>query len=187
MCNREDILNVHNWVPVSLVNGPGKRSVIWLQGCCFDCPGCFNPDARLMVLRKPMSVAQIVDNLPYGEIEGITISGGEPFLQPLGLKALCRAVKKRGLTVMVYSGYTLQALKQHRDPAVTAALDFIDILIDGLFKKNIAANSCWAGSGNQKVHYLSGKYRDYKHRIIPGQQYQEIQIDAAGSITITGF
>jgi anaerobic ribonucleoside-triphosphate reductase activating protein len=90
---------------------------------------------------------------PVGEPrDGISVLGGEPFAQPDGLAALLRGLKARDVHTTVYTGYTLGALLQQRDPAVREALQLTDLLIDGPFVPALADHAGeWRGSRNQRL------------------------------------
>jgi anaerobic ribonucleoside-triphosphate reductase activating protein len=96
-------------------------------------------------------------------IEGVSILGGEPFEQPAGVAAFARRVKQRGLTVMVYSGYTLAELRARPEPAVADLLGDIDLLVDGRYDRALPeppppVGRRWLGSTNQTMHYLTTAY-----------------------------
>lgn len=142
------LLNLHAFVPVSYVNGPGARAVVWTQGCSRRCEGCRNPlthSHELRTLVDPQRLAAVILAIPA--IQGLTISGGEPAKQPLAAELLCRAVRDGGLSVMVFTGWTLEELRQCRDRAVQVLLGQIDILVDGPFIQHLAdKNLLWRGS-----------------------------------------
>lgn len=179
---------LHGFLPVSTVNGPGKRSVVWVQGCIFDCPGCFNQEARPFTRDRLVTGSELIAQIP-SEVEGITISGGEPFCQAWALIGFCREVKARGLTIMLYSGYTLARIKAIYDPACLGLLEQADILVDGLYEQKIPATNPWAGSGNQQVHFLSTRYSAILLPVDQKKQarYEEIIIDEEGLVIHTGF
>ena len=84
--------------------------------------------------------------------DGVSVLGGEPFAQPVGLAALLRRLKTRGVHTLVYSGYTLEALARRPEPAVRVALEFTDLLIDGPFVADLAEGAGeWRGSRNQRL------------------------------------
>jgi anaerobic ribonucleoside-triphosphate reductase activating protein len=90
---------------------------------------------------------------PSGEPrDGVTILGGEPFLQPVGLAALLGRIKAHGVHTTVYTGYTLEALGRRPEPAVRVALELTDLLIDGPFVASLAQGAGeWRGSRNQRL------------------------------------
>ncbi len=110
-----------------------------------------------------MSVAETVELLLAADGEprdGVTVLGGEPFLQPEGLAALMRELKKRNHHITLYSGYTIEELRARPEPSVHEALALADILIDGPFVASLTngANE-WRGSTNQQIIYDPASYQ----------------------------
>ncbi len=159
-------LNVAAWEERSVVNGPGERFVLWMQGCPFRCPGCFNQDFLPFIERYRMSVeevAALICQVP--DIEGVTYSGGEPMVQAKGLYYLSQFLRAEGLTIVCYSGYTLEELRATHNPWVHSLLGCVDILIDGRYEEAQRANLPWRGSRNQQVHFLTDVYRHLESQV----------------------
>jgi anaerobic ribonucleoside-triphosphate reductase activating protein len=158
-------LNVAATVAATQALGPGLRAVVWVQGCCFNCPGCVSPEwipKNLARLVRPEDLA--VELLARQDIDGFTFSGGEPMLQAAGLAHLVQTARRqRDLTVISFSGFTLAQLLQRQEkmPGVAEFLGEIDVLIDGLYVAGKNDNQGMRGSANQRIHYLSGRLRDY--------------------------
>ena len=128
----------------SLIEGPGRRSVVQRQGCPIRCPGCVVPETHEPVGGAELSVADVM--------AALLDPAGEPFYQPAGLLALLQALKMRGIHTVAYSGYTLEALRRRPEPEVGAALNLIDLLIDGPFIAALADGAGeWRGSRSQRV------------------------------------
>ncbi|MDP2688869.1 MAG: 4Fe-4S single cluster domain-containing protein [Deltaproteobacteria bacterium] len=174
-------LNIHAIIPDSMVNGPGRRMVVFFQGCGRGCPGCFNPETHPFGPRELLTVEEILGRLPTGPVEGITVSGGEPFMQPEGLYRLLEAAGRRGLTTVVYTGFRLAELKGR----AAECLEHMDVLIDGGYEEAKAEPTLLArGSSNQEFRFLTPRYSigDF---IMPGKV--EVTIGPGGVITETGF
>jgi len=158
--NYPGLLNVHSIVPVSVSMGPGKRYVVWVQGCSRHCPDCINPlthSHRPQILLDPRRLANSVLAVP--QIEGLTVTGGEPLEQPAAVACLCRIVKEKGLSIMVFTGWTYKSICNSDDPDVKNLLEQIDILVDGPFVPvQIDSSLLWRGSGNQKIYLLTNRY-----------------------------
>ena len=104
-------LNVARWIARSRANGPGERFVLWVQGCVLACPGCWNPDTWRTSPRILVSVDEICERvLGTAGIEGVTFTGGEPFLQARALARVAGRVRAAGLSVMVFTGHELDEL-----------------------------------------------------------------------------
>ena len=141
----------------SVVEGPGRRSVVQLSGCSSRCTGCSVPETHDLRGGRARGVRTVVEALlaPEGEPrDGITVLGGEPFDQPDGLTALLAALRARrpDIHIALYSGYTIEALGRRREPSVRAALALADLLIDGPYVAHLTAGAGeWRGSTNQRV------------------------------------
>lgn len=154
------VLNLHAVVPASRANGPGRRAVVWTQGCRLRCPGCSNAGThshRPRRLVHPDALAEWILALPG--TEGVTVSGGEPFEQPVAVARLCRRVRAGGLSVMVFTGWPYPDARRCGSDAVQDLLRHIDLLVDGPFIQDLAdPNLLWRGSRNQHVRLLSDRY-----------------------------
>ena len=92
-------------------------------------------------------------------IEGITLLGGEPLAHAPAAAVLAEAVQQRGLSVMVFSGYTLEEIRQTADPDAEKLLRHTDILVDGPYQKDSPDTSRrWIGSSNQRIHFFGDRY-----------------------------
>lgn len=118
----------------SIVDGPGLRMTIFTQGCTHHCPGCHNPqthDPDGGSWAHTEDILMAVEENPL--LDGITLSGGDPFLQPIPCLELAKGAHQLGLNVWTYTGYTWEALFQENDPDKLALLKESDVLIDGPF------------------------------------------------------
>ena len=141
----------------SVVEGPGRRSVVQLSGCEKRCPGCIAVETWPLGSGVEMSVSEVVKATldPGGAPrDGVTVLGGEPFLQPEGLLSLVMRLKTHGQHVTLYSGYTLEELLSRQDPVISQIFGLADILIDGPFVKELSGDAGeWRGSTNQRIIY----------------------------------
>lgn len=163
--------------------GPYNRFVIWVHGCCFDCEGCLATNTKNGSYEE-IEVNALAQLIASSACEGITISGGEPFLQSTALLNLIRRVKEfRDIGVIVYSGFTLAEIKQ--DKVMSALLSDIDILIDGRYVKELDDNRAYVGSSNQMIHYLSSRYTNAGKTYYAAEKRRaEIKITANQAILI---
>jgi len=146
--------------------GPGRRWALWVQGCTIRCPGCCNPEMFAAERGTPTPVDALIARLDAARargVEGISVLGGEPFEQAAGVAAIARAARAMGLTVMVYSGYTLAELRARPDAA--ALLGEVDLLVDGRYDRERPeppppVGRRWLGSTNQTMHFLTAAYRE---------------------------
>ncbi len=154
------MLRVAQVVARTEAEGPGRRFALWFQGCPLRCPGCCNPEMLPFEGGRDVPLAEIVRQVESAGVEGITLLGGEPLAHAAGAAALARAVRAAGLSVMVFSGYTLAEARALPDPAVAELLAHTDILVDGPYRRDLPeARRRWIGSSNQQVHFLSDRYR----------------------------
>ena len=137
----------------SIVDGPGFRYVVFVQGCPHRCPGCHNPESHDFDAGQDMTVQEIFEEFKQNEhLHGITLSGGEPFCQAPALVELVKLVRDLGKDVMAFSGWTYEELLAKNDPAVNELLDLTDILVDGRYEeaeRNLTL--VYRGSENQRV------------------------------------
>lgn len=137
----------------SIVDGPGLRLTIFTQGCPHHCEGCHNPqthDPAGGFWAETEDILAVLAENPL--LDGITLSGGEPFLQPVPCRLLAEGAHRLGLTVWAYTGYTWEALLAENDTDRMALLREIDVLIDGPFL--LAERSLelrFKGSRNQRT------------------------------------
>jgi anaerobic ribonucleoside-triphosphate reductase activating protein len=155
-------LNKAHW-PVTVL-GPGRRIGLWVQGCSIHCPGCVSQDTWPRDPAKAISVADLVawcKRTAGDAVEGVTISGGEPFDQPVALAALLRALdawRRRAhldFDILCYSGYPLRTLE--RDHAAILAL--LDAVIPEPYVDRLPLTHVWRGSSNQTLVPLSARGR----------------------------
>ncbi len=179
----KSIINLHAVIPASRVNGPGLRMVVFFQGCALRCSGCFNPETHSADAARRIGVEELFYENLRDTVEGITVSGGEPFAQPDPLYALLSAAKERSLSTVVYTGfvYAFLALK----PETARSLSLIDVLIDGPYVESAAEDTLLArGSKNQTVHLLTSRY-SMDELYLPARA--EVSIAADGTVVSSGF
>ena len=175
-------INIARTLARSAANGPGERFVVWVQGCPLHCPGCWNGDtwsfSRRRIVTEEDLVAQI---LGTSGIEGVTLSGGEPFAQARALARVARAVRSAGLSVFVFTGYAREELTGPRHAELLAQTD---VLVSGRYlQEQRTAGLPWRGSANQRVDFLTDRYDAASMTDAPEV---EVMIGPTG-LTITGF
>ena len=153
------VLSIAQVVPDTDAEGPGRRFAVWFQGCPLRCPGCCNPEFLPFRGGTPTALSELCDQLASTEgVEGITLLGGEPFAHAEGAAAFARFARGRGLSVMVFSGYTLSQLREM--PKADALRTLTDVLVDGPYLRDRPDTTRrWVGSTNQEVHFLTDRYR----------------------------
>ena len=108
-------IRIGGTVSESIVDGPGIRFVVFCQGCLHDCPGCHNPESHDLNGGTLVDVEDLWKQISKGKLmQGVTFSGGEPFLQAEPLVDLAQKVKAAGLDLVVYTGYLFEELRELR-------------------------------------------------------------------------
>lgn len=180
---------INRYVKKTSVEGPGNRACIWVQGCPIKCDGCINEhmwDIDKGISMDIIDLSNII--LSVEGIEGITILGGEPFYQPQAVYLLCKIAKEHNLSIMVFTGYTIDKLQQSNDKWVHKLLSITDLLIDGPYiNKYQDFNRPWIGSSNQRYHYLSDRYKYLEKSIQNIKNGFDIRISPQGEILINGM
>jgi anaerobic ribonucleoside-triphosphate reductase activating protein len=176
-------LRLHSLVERSDANGPGTRAVLWVQGCTLGCPGCFNGDTHDAEIGDRAPVDALVERLTRLDgIEGVTVSGGEPFQQAAALHALVDGLRRRtSLSIVLFSGYRRAEIE--RLPMGPAILAASDVLLAGRYvasRWRAAVDRLWGG---KEIHFLSARYGPADFESGPDA---EVLIDDRGALRITG-
>jgi anaerobic ribonucleoside-triphosphate reductase activating protein len=152
-----DKIRISGIVPESIVDGPGIRFVLFVQGCEMNCPGCHNPATHDKNGGFDITADEIMEKIAANPlIDGVTFSGGEPFLQAEELAPLAEKIKAAGLSLIVYSGYTYEQLKSRKGADKLLAL--ADFLVDGRFlEEEKSLELRFRGSRNQNVIDLNAE------------------------------
>jgi len=157
-------LSVAQTVACTEAEGPGKRYALWFQGCPLRCPGCCNPEMLPFDGGHRVALIDLLRDIEEAvrehNVEGVTLLGGEPLAHAAGAVVLARALRERGLSVMIFSGYTLEQARALPEPAVAELLALTDILVDGPYvREQPDTRRRWIGSTNQRIHFLTERYR----------------------------
>jgi anaerobic ribonucleoside-triphosphate reductase activating protein len=160
----------------SIVDGPGIRTVIWTQGCPHNCPGCHNPETHNFNGGFEMDVNELKEQLSsLRNQDGITLSGGEPMMQPVACLEIAKHAHSLGLNVWCYSGFTYEQLIS-KGSTYLELLNNIDTLVDGKFiLEQRSYNTKFRGSSNQRI-------KDVKRSLEDGQvvlidKYNNIELN----------
>ncbi len=196
-----DTLAWSRFLPSTRAEGPGLRSALWVQGCSIRCPGCFNPhlwaEGGARTDPAQLVASELVSRSLEAGVEGVTLLGGEPFDQAEALAVVAAAFRAAGLTVMTFSGYTLDALSrwaEDRDD-IAALLGATDLLVDGPYLRDRPDRARpWLGSTNQGIRALTPVYATRVAAIEKavenaggGTDSIEIRIGADGRVHVNGW
>lgn len=146
-------IRIAGLVPESFVDGEGIRFAVFMQGCLRNCPGCHNPNTHALDGGRLMDTEDIIYQFIRNPLlNGITLTGGEPFLQVDAANELANAAKNLGFSVWCYTGYTLETLPPNAAPL----LDNIDVLVDGAYiERQRDLDLPFRGSRNQRIIHLA--------------------------------
>lgn len=156
-------IRIFGVVEESIVDGPGIRYSIFVQGCSHGCPGCHNPESHSPKGGELRSIESVLGGIRSNKlIAGVTLSGGEPFEQPHACAVLAQQLKTDGYNIWTFTGYLYEDLMKmsQANPDIACLLDNIDVLVDGPFVEELKSLELdWRGSSNQRVIDLA-KTRD---------------------------
>ena len=153
--NDDDKIRIAGLVEESIVDGPGIRFVVFTQGCPHGCRGCHNPQTHDFNGGRDESIekiASMIDSDPL--LKGVTLSGGEPFMQAGKLVKLLNKIKNEKLNVITYTGFKYEELieKANAENNFMELLKASDILIDGKFELDKKEEGLkFRGSSNQRA------------------------------------
>ena len=182
-------IRIYQYIPITRVEGPGIRACIQVQGCPIRCPGCAVPqtwasDGGNVV--DTHSLAMLIFDGP--EVEGVTFLGGEPFAQAAALADLGRQVKEHEMSVVTFSGFTLDDITNANRKDYNDLLEVTDLLIDGPFQREkIDFSRPWVGSSNQRFHFLTNRYLHLAPTLASIPNRIEIRLKPDGRIMINGL
>ncbi|OJW24965.1 MAG: hypothetical protein BGO49_07670 [Planctomycetales bacterium 71-10] len=179
---RPDHLTLFRIATRSTVLGPGRRSVLWVQGCPFSCPGCVVPESLPFSGGVAYPVAELAGRIVAdNDIDGVTFSGGEPMSQAAGLCELVDRIRAvRDLSFMSYTGFTLEQLRSRGTRSQRALLERLDILVDGPYVRARHTDLIWRGSDNQRVILLTERHRSLEEKLDERGTWIEFEVHAGG-------
>ena len=192
-----DVLRLGSYMVASVANGPGRRVVVWVQGCHRDCSGCCNPEFRPFDAPceewDPIALAdRIVADAAESGCRGLTLSGGEPLhrVHAEAVRALLRRVRETStLDVFVFTGYTGEEIAHSLDEftAMTDSLHLIDMLIAGPYDATRQHDRGLVSSDNQVIVRNSHAFDDVSdEEVLNGKRIFEVRL-IGGEIAVTGL
>ena len=150
-------LTLSGIVPQTIVDGQGLRMAVYAQGCPHNCKGCHNPETLPFEGGTEYTVEQILNMAAANPLlDGLTLSGGEPFCQAAAFGELAARARERGLNVWTYTGYTFEEITNYKlqitNSDMLFLLDNTDVLVDGRFvEARKSPLLCFRGSDNQRL------------------------------------
>ena len=161
-------IHIAGLVQDSIVDGPGFRLAVFTQGCPHACPGCHNPETHDFAGGTVAETGAIIRTMLENPLlDGITLSGGDPFCQPDACAEIARAARKARLSVWAYSGWTYEQILAH--PDMLPLLREVDVLIDGPFLlSQRTLDMRFRGSKNQRSIDVQKSLREGRAVICEG-------------------
>ena len=157
-------LRVAGIVKESVVDGPGFRYVIFSQGCTHGCKGCHNPDTHALDGGYVVDADSLIEDIKQSlHIDGVTFSGGEPFLQAETFVHIAEKLKESNINIVCYTGFTFEALINSNNESQIKLLGLIDMLIDGPYVEELKDISLtFRGSRNQRIIDVKASLKEQK-------------------------
>ncbi len=156
----------------SIVDGEGIRAVIWTQGCLHNCKGCHNKITHDLNAGKLVEIEEVKKEIKkLKKLDGITFSGGEPFLQAEACLVLANFIKELGLNIWCYTGFKYEDILN--DFNKKKFLEKIDVLVDGPFvisKRSLSTP--FRGSTNQRIIDVCKSLKENK--VVTIEKYMKI-------------
>lgn len=180
-------IRLHNIFMHTTTLGPGTRIAIWFQGCNRRCKGCMSPHSRPLDGGHVVDLDVLIEAVcSTHDVEGVTISGGEPFLQVPALHELLSAIRSRtSLGVIIYTGKTMTELRQIQDPLIDEIISGLsDIIIDGEYIDELNDGGTLKGSSNQTINYISDRYINYRELYNGYKRDVQIMIEGNDALLI---
>lgn len=182
---QDKTIRLHRFEPSSRVNGPGLRAVVWVQGCAFGCPGCFNPETHARKGGDIVPVESLTERIVSlsNTLEGLTISGGEPLYQHRALARLLEQVRaSTDLSILVFTGYDWNELQRLK--GIDHFLANVDVLIAGRYDASSRLAQGLIGSANKVPYFLTNRY---SHQDLDAVPQAEIILSPEGEIILSGI
>ena len=177
-------MNIAHIEENSFIYGPGCRFAVWVQGCSICCAGCWNTEMWSFDNNILLSISKLVQKIKIEipHIEGITVLGGEPLDQYKEVMQLLTETRKLELSTMLFTGYTMQEIKEKQ---MTDILKVTDIIITDRYEQDKRTlDRQWIGSTNQQILFITDRYNEC---CIENGNYIELTLNENGSETILGF
>lgn len=166
---------VADYKPFSMVDGEGVRCSLYVSGCLFQCPGCFNLAAQSFRYGKPYTPGledRILADLAQPYVQGLSLLGGEPFQNPRMCLDLVDRVRDElpGKDVWAWTGYTFEWLRKRGAWDQLRLLEQVDVLVDGPFRQDLKDLTLpFRGSSNQRILDVPASLR--ARRAVPYAPY----------------
>ena len=191
-CRHSPVLNLAEARVTCGVNGPGRRFTVWVQGCPQRCRGCFNPGLRPFAVRRLVDPADLAhEAAACAPLDGVTLSGGEPFSQAAELSLFLDALRATpglsNLTALAFTGRTVEELGAG-PPEWGALLARLDLVVDGRYEQGLRADKPLRASANQRLVPLTAAGEALALQVAKEEAGGvEVTIADDGEVIVAGF
>ena len=156
------------------IEGPFNRCCIWFQGCNINCKGCCNIELQALKPKNIVTLDELVDIVNEAKdkynIEGVTLSGGEPTLQK-NLHLFTNEIKKLGLGIIMFSGQNIKNINKQ-------LIDSVDLVIDGPFiEEKKDDERLLIGSTNKRLIFITDRYKNHENYFYNNNSIEEVVVD----------
>lgn len=189
----EEYINLMGMIPETYANGPGKRCLIHFQGCALKCKFCFNPESWSFEEKTKISAMSLATRILLrisDGVEGLTISGGEPFAQPKPLLRLLEILHTHGNPfskgIIIFSGFTKDELEQI--PEYRKIMRYVDLIISGRYVHEQRIYDSLRSSSNQE--YIWSEFKNRGRKLVDEDELNEQSVEISvqmGKLMLTGF
>jgi anaerobic ribonucleoside-triphosphate reductase activating protein len=185
---RKSMIKLAGFLARSSANGPGVRSVVWVQGCPIRCQGCFNPQFIPFSPAQQVTPSSLADRICEEKtIDGVTFSGGEPFAQADVLGELGEILHQQGHSIVTFTGFSPDIVLRSPRTAWRRLLAVTDLLIAGPYIPSLKCDIPGIGSSNQRIIPLTDAITLPEHPSPVSGHVAEFTIHTDGTLTATGF
>lgn len=177
--NSKELINIADIYQETRTLGPGLRYVIWVRGCHKNCTNCISKDWQQND-NNYISYETLLEEIlaKKDKLEGITLSGGEPFLQAYPLSLLFKKIKAlTNLSIIVYTGYRIEELYAKDDIDIINMINESDIIIDGEYIEELNNDRGIIGSQNQRFNFITDRYKNDEQQFRNCKREVEININ----------
>ena len=158
----------------SIVDGPGVRFAIFVQGCPHDCKDCHNKEAQDFDGGHSVDINKIAEKIIKSKTTKITFSGGEPFCSAGELAQIAEIVRrKKDVEIFTYTGYMYEELLEMAEinKDIYKLLCATNYLVDGRFEiEKKTLNSFYRGSSNQRIFDITCYPNSKNSRLINSRE-----------------
>lgn len=169
------------------VLGPGNRIAIWMSGCEHQCKGCSNPELWKSSVDQRITLSdftKVIDTICHNyHVDGFTLTGGDPFFQPDGLREMLPYLYSKSQDILVYTGYKYEDLIDKYEELFL----YIGVLIDGKYIEAENHGSVLRGSDNQRIIFIKDYLKETYAEFMLGKRSKIQNFTTADGVISVGI